>query len=302
MLRIIQKRNWLFGFSAVVLIPGIVALAVFGLKLGLDFTGGTKLTATFSQIRPDGPAVAEKIKTLNIGGVTAQTAGEKEMIIRLATITDEQRQQVNSTLSSAYPGYSETAFDSVGPTIGAELLRRAMYAIILVLAAIVLYISWAFRKVGIGPVPAWVYGVSAIIALVHDLFVVIGIFAILGHYAGIEVDSLFVTALLTVLGFSVHDTIVVFDRVRERLIRGQESSFEETVNVSLNQTLVRSLATSFTTLLVLAALYFFGGQSIQNFTLALLVGIASGTYSSIFVATPLLVVYDEWRKRRHGRR
>ena len=168
----------------------------------------------------------------------------------------------------------------------------------LVLVDIILYISWAFRRVNIGPVPAWVYGMSAIIALVHDVFIVVGIFAILGHWFGIEIDSLFVTAMLTVLGFSVHDTIVVFDRVRERLIQGREQTFEDTVNVSLNQTLVRSLNTSTTTLLVLCALFLFGGVTIKNFSLALLIGIASGTYSSIFVASPLLVVYNSWRRRR----
>jgi len=298
MYRIIQKRNWLFLFSGLILVPGIIGLIMYGLNLGLDFTGGTKLTGTFAADRPSGPAVAELLSPLELGQVTAQTAGETDMIVRLPTITNDQRQQVIDAIVAAHPTFTETAFDSVGPTIGQELMRRAVIAIILVLVAIILYISWAFRRVGVGPVPAWVYGASAIVALVHDLFIVVGIFAILGHFFGIEIDALFVTALLTVLGFSVHDTIVVFDRVRERLLIGREESFEDTVNVSLNQTMVRSLGTSFTTLLVLVALYLFGGESIRNFSLALVIGIASGTYSSIFVATPLLVVYNEWNKKR----
>ncbi len=301
MYRIIQKRNWLFGLSLAVTIPGLLALGVFGLKLGIDFTGGSRLTVNFSAARPAAPQVADIVTSVGVGTATVQTAGDQDMVIRLPNLTNEQRQQVLTKLQFEYPGAAESAFESIGPTLGKELFQRAVLAIGLVLLAIVFYISWAFRKVGIGPVPAWVYGVSAIVALFHDLLVVVGIFAVLGHYANVEVDALFVTALLTVLGFSVHDTIVVFDRVRERLRLGHEATFEETVNVSLNQTLVRSLNTSLTTMLVLFALYLFGGESIRNFTLALLIGIASGTYSSIFVATPLLVVYERWKARRSNR-
>lgn len=301
MYHIIQKRNWLFGLSLAVTIPGIIAWAVFGLKLGIDFTGGSRLTVKFTADRPAATEVAKVVSAAGVGDATAQTAGEKDMVVRLPSITNDQRQTVLEKLQAAYPGATETAFESIGPTLGAELFRRAIIAVGIVILAIVFYISWAFRKVGIGPVPAWVYGVAAIVALIHDLLVVVGIFALLGHYADIELDALFVTALLTVLGFSVHDTIVVFDRVRERLRVGHEGTFEQTVNVSLNQTLVRSLNTSITTLLVLVALYLFGGASIRNFTLALIIGIASGTYSSIFVATPLLVVYERWRAKRLGR-
>lgn len=298
MFRIIQKRNWLFALSLLILVPGVVALFMFGLRLGLDFTGGTRMTVTFKDDRPAGPEVDELTTQAGFGEAVVQTAGPRDMVIRLPSITNEQRQELMTKLEEKFPGVTEKAFESLGPTIGQELWRRATTAIILVLVAIVIYISWAFRKVAAGPVPAWVYGLSAIIALIHDIFIVVGVFSILGHYYQIEIDSLFVTALLTVLGFSVHDTIVVFDRVRERLLRGREDTFEETVNVSLNQTLVRSLNTSLTTLLVLLALYLFGGESIRNFTLALLIGIASGTYSSIFVASPLLVVYERWKARR----
>jgi preprotein translocase subunit SecF len=298
MLRIIQKRNWLFILSGLILIPGLVYLGLYGLKLGIDFTGGTSMTVTFATARPDGPAVAAKISALGFGQATAQTAGEKDIIIRLPAVNNDQRQTIIDSLTKSYTGLKEKAFDSIGPTIGAEMFRRALSAIALVLIAIIAYMSWAFRKVNVGPVPPWAYGLSAVIALVHDILIVIGIFAILGHFFNIEIDALFVTALLTVLGFSVHDTIVVFDRIRERLLQSHDESYEDTVNVSLNQTMVRSLATSFTTLLVLASLYLFGGLTIRNFILALLIGIASGTYSSIFVASPLLVVYNNWRQKR----
>lgn len=298
MYKIIQKRRWLFILSLAVLVPGVVALFVWGLRPGLDFTGGAKLTVSFATNRPTGSTVAKLLADQGFKDATAQTAGQTDLVIRTKTLSNEQRQKILDTLTKQYPGATESAFESFGPTIGTELFRRALTAIILVLVAIVIYISWAFRKVSVGPVRAWVYGLSAVIALAHDVLIVIGIFSILGHFAKVEVDSLFVTALLTVLGFSVHDTIVVFDRIRERLIVGHESSFEETVNVSLNQTLVRSINTSMTTLLVLTALLLFGGVTIHNFVLALLIGIASGTYSSIFVASPLLVVYERWRANR----
>lgn len=298
MFRIIQKRNYLFAFSLAILIPGMIAWSVWGLRLGIDFTGGSHLTVTFNAIRPPAPDIAAAITKLGYGSATAQTAGEHQADIRLPSVSNTQRQAILDALNKTYGSVSEQSFDSIGPVIGRELLRRSVTALILVLIAIVLYISWAFRRVGVGPVPAYVYGLSAVLALFHDLLVVVGIFAILGHYLKIEIDSYFVTALLTVLGFSVHDTIVVFDRIRERLIRGTEQTYEETVNVSLNQTLVRSLNTSLTTLLVLTALELFGGTTIRNFILALLIGIASGTYSSIFVASPLLVVYERWKANR----
>lgn len=298
MYKIIQKRRWWLGFSLLVLVPGLWGLLQFGLKLGIDFTGGTRLVVTFDENRPSAPEAATVVSGLDFGAATAQTAGETDMIFRLPTITNEQRQQILDRLQTEFGQVTEQNFESIGPTIGRELFQRALVAIGLVLVVIVLYISIVFRKVGIGPVRPWVYGVTAIVALIHDLVIVVGIFALLGHYRSVEIDSLFVTALLTVLGFSVHDTIVVFDRIRERLQIGSEDTFEDTVNVSLNQTLVRSLNTSLTTLLVLVSLYIFGGESIRNFTLALLIGIASGTYSSIFVASPLLVVYERWRRKR----
>ncbi|MDP1709551.1 MAG: protein translocase subunit SecF [Candidatus Komeilibacteria bacterium] len=191
----------------------------------------------------------------------------------------------------------EDQFESIGPTVGKELLRRSIYSILAVLSAIIIYIAWAFRKVS-QPVSSWKYGVAAVIALTHDVVIPCGIFAVLGHFWGVEIDILFITALLTMLGFSVHDTIVVFDRTRENLARARhQGSFEETVNQSVNETIRRSINTSMTAFLALLAMYLFGGDSVKYFVLALMMGIIFGTYSSIFIASPLLVVWNNWSHR-----
>ena len=200
-------------------------------------------------------------------------------------------------LSEKYEGMIEEQFTSIGPVIGRELKGQAAVQLILVSLGIIFYIAYAFRKVT-RPVSSWRFGVAAIVALVHDLLIVIGVFAILGHYRGVEVDSLFVTALLTVLGFSVHDTIVVFDRIRENLRIRAGANLFEIINNSINQTLIRSLNTSLTVVFVLAALFLFGGESIHYFVLALLIGIVAGTYSSIFIASPILYVWHTWEVSR----
>ena len=192
----------------------------------------------------------------------------------------------------------EMRFESIGPVIGQELQDKSVKAILSVLIAIVLYIAWAFRKVS-KPVSSWKYGVTAIIALAHDVIIPTGIFAVLGHLFGIEIDILFVTALLTILGFSVNDTIVVFDRTRENLARDHHKhDFDWIVNKSVNETIRRSLFTSLTTFLVLFAIYLYGGETIKYFVLALMIGVVVGTYSSIFLASPLLVVWEKWSRRR----
>ncbi len=296
MFRIIQKRNYLFAVSTLLLIPGVVALSLWGLKLGIDFTGGSLIVVDL----PSRPAVEEVRAALTQAGVSEaiiQSSGQSSYVLRLPYLSNDQHQAIQQALQKTFAQASEQSYETIGPTIGRELKQRAVLALSAVLAAIILYITWAFRRVSRGPVPSWVYGASAFLALVHDVLMVLGAFAFLGHFLRIEVDSLFVTALLTVLGFSVHDTIVVFDRIRERLRVSAERTYEGVVNESLNQTLVRSLNTSLTTVIVLVALLLFGGDSIRLFVLALVIGIISGTYSSIFVASPLLVVYERWRHR-----
>lgn len=293
MFRIVQKRNFFFVLSLLILVPGIVAYARWGLKLGIDFTGGTIIS--YAHVADPAP-ITDVIRGQGYHP-TVQTSGSGGVSVRLESLTPEQHTSLTAAVLQKTPTTFETSYETIGPTIGRELRAKAVSATILVLIGILIYVTWAFRRVSVGPVRAWVYGASTIVALVHDVFIVVGTFALLGHYAGVEVDSLFVTALLTVLGFSVHDTIVVFDRIRERLLTSASSSFEETVNASLNQTLARSLNTSLTTLFVLLALYLFGGESIRHFTLALLIGITAGTYSSLFVASPLLVLWERLRNR-----
>jgi len=297
MYRIVQKRNWLFALSIALMVPGIISFAIWGLKLGIDFTGGTLIEFSIPS-QPSAEDVRTVVSSSEFGEAAVQRAGDSGYVIRLGFLSNDQHQLLLTALSSAYPGATETAYNTVGPTIGNELKDRAVVAVVAVLLGIILFITYAFRGVSRGPVPSWVYGLAALAALVHDVFMVVGIFSILGHFGNVEIDALFVTALLTVLGFSVHDTIVVFDRIRERLRISSSHEFESIVNESLNQTLVRSLNTSLTTVIVLVALALFGGESIRFFVFALIIGIISGTYSSIFVASPLLVVYERWRSRR----
>lgn len=292
MFKITQHRNIFFIISGLLIIPGIIALSMGGLKLGIDFTGGSMIELTFTGARPTPQQIQDKLSALNLGNLVIQPLGDKDTSIKLKNIENSTYQDILKNLKDNFGDVVEKSFESIGPTLGNEIKSKAITATVLVLIFILLYISFAFRKASFGPVKSWVFGLGAIIALIHDLILVVGVFAILGKYLNVEIDTLFITALLTVLGFSVHDTIVVYDRIRERLRLNYNKTFEETVNESVNQTLVRSLNTSLTTILVLLALYLFGGESIKYFILALLIGITAGTYSSIFIASPLLVVWN----------
>jgi preprotein translocase subunit SecF len=295
---IIGKRKIWFGFSGLLSIVAIIFLSLWGLKLGIDFTGGSILEISYSQARPSMEQISESLADLDINSLKLQPSGEYNYIIRFEEIDESTHQAINTSLSTIKiegvedNAFSELRFEAVGPIIGNELKTKAVQSIVVVLVFIVLYIAFAFRKVS-KPVASWKFGIAAIIALVHDVLIIAGIFAALGYFINIEVDSLFVTALLTILGFSVHDTIVTFDRTRENLFKNQDKGFDEIVNISVNQTIIRSINTSVTTLLVLMAIYFFGGDSIKNFVLALILGVIIGTYSSIFLASPLLTI---WRK------
>jgi len=305
-LRIIQNRQYFYGFSAVLFLAGVFSLIAWGLKPGLDFTGGSLLEISFSDNRLANNEVQEAVKDLNLGELKVQTAGEQGIILRFKSVDEETHQKILTTIISQAKtlkpnqAVKEVRFESVGPIIGKELAQRAWVAIFLAMACIILYIAYAFRKVS-KPVASWKFGVAAIIALAHDIIIVIGLFSILGHFFNIEIDSLFITALLTILGFSVHDTIVVFDRTRENLSKHYSANLEEVVNDSINQTLHRSINTSVSVLLALLALYFLGGESIRNFVLALIAGIAIGTYSSIFVASTILVDWNNLDKKLRKR-
>jgi len=296
MINVVGKRKIFYGFSLALIGAGIFSVIFWGLHFGIDFKGGSLIEINWQGQRPDAKTVKDILSPLDLGDISVQPAGDTGMILRLKDIDEATHQNVLSTLEQIGP-LQETRFDSVGPVIGEELKRRAYSAIAMVLLLIIVYIAFAFRKVS-RPVASWKYGVAAVIALFHDVFIPTGIFSILGHYAGVEIDLLFVTGLLTILGFSVHDTIVVFDRIRENLRKGVGKSFEDTVNVSINQTITRSINTSLTVFLTLLAIYIFGGVSTRFFALLLMIGIFFGTYSSIFVASSLLVTSEAWRQKR----
>ncbi|MBI4811860.1 protein translocase subunit SecF [Candidatus Falkowbacteria bacterium] len=302
MYSIIQKRKIWLSISGLLFVVAVVAIGLWGFKFGIDFTGGSLLEVRFTTpfnkggeggFRPTVTEAQDALKDLNLGSLTVQPAGEKDMILRFQDTTEEKHQEVLNALGGK-DKVEELRFDSVGPSIGQELKRKSIYAIFFVLLAIVAYISLAFRKVS-KPVASWKYGVSALIAMFHDVIITLGVFSVLGKFADVEINTPFVAAVLTVIGYSVHDTIVVFDRTRENLPKSNED-FAGTVNMSLNQTLVRSINTSLTVILTLVAVIIFGGPSIRVFASALAIGIFIGTYSSIFVASPLLVVWEKWKK------
>ncbi len=294
--KIIQTRNIWLTVSGVLFIVFLAALLLWGFKYGIDFTGGSLLEVKFNQARPQVSELEDSLSGLKLSSLIVQPVGESDMILRFQETTEETHQAVLAKLNqlAGNSGLEELRFDSVGPSIGAELKRKAIYAILLVLIAILLYITYAFRKVS-KPIASWKYGSAAIIAMFHDAIITMGVFAVLGEFYNVEINTPFVAAILTVIGYSMHDTIVVFDRIRENLPRSNED-FEGTVNTSVNQTLVRSLNTSLTVILVLLSIIIFGGASIRTFALALAIGIFIGTYSSIFVASPLLVIWEKFRK------
>jgi preprotein translocase subunit SecF len=299
--KIIQKRNIWLGISLALFIVCLTALMAWGLKSGIDFTGGSLLEVKFIGSRPTVNQTEAGLVDLKLSSLIVQPVGEQDMMLKFQETAEETHQAILTKLTKLTKqdnqnnSIEELRFESVGPSIGQELKIKSLWAIFFALLAMLAYITYAFRKVS-RPIASWKYATSAIIAMFHDAVITVGIFAILGHYYGIEINIAFVAAVLTVIGYSVHDSIVVFDRTRENLPKSNED-FEGTVNTSLNQTLVRSIHTSLTSLLVLLAIIIFGGASIRTFVLALAIGIFAGTYSSIFVASPILVVWEKWGKK-----
>lgn len=308
-MKIIKRTNWWFGISGALMLAALLLWIALGLNLGIDFTGGSLLEVRYDNVeRPAQAEVLEAMKDLNVP-ITVSAAGEQGYILRFAEVDEATHQAMLDRLEglvadrevaegAAAPVVTELQFNSIGPVVGQELAERSVNAIIVVLLAIIAYIAYAFRKVSY-PVQSWKYGVVAIITLFHDILITIGVFILLGKVFGWQVDATFVAALLTILGYSVNDTIVIFDRIRENLHR-LDGTFEDIVEASVNETVSRSLNMTITTVLALGAILFFGGVTIQPFVGALVVGMLIGTYSSIFVASPLLVLWQriEWKLKK----
>jgi preprotein translocase subunit SecF len=291
----VSRRNWFFLVSLIIIVPGILSMATRGFLLGIDFAGGTEFTLAFAD-KPNGLTVENYVTAENIHGTVIPTGTAGEYIIRAVPLSPAAQDAVVSDLRSKLGPVEVKSVLEVGGTIAGETIEFALLAVVLAAVAILLLLAIRFRNVPGGWRAGFQFGGSALAALLHDVFLLTGVFSILGKVLGLrigEIDSLFVTAVLTVVGFSVHDTIVVFDRIRENLRVSQRLSFEQVVNLSIMQTAARSIITSFTVVLVLAAILIAGGDTLKGFALALMIGIVSGTYSSIFNAAPLLVV---WRK------
>lgn len=295
---IVGKRRLFLVISGIVTGICLISIVLFGFKLSIEFTGGSKLEiASTDKKEIDITKVKKVATTEKIKIVTITKNSEKDILVRTDTISDAKKNEFLAKLTDSGVNVKEKSFNTLGPIIGGETRNNAFKAIGLAIIAITLYIAFAFRHVS-KPVSSWKFGISAIIALVHDVLIVVGTFSILGTLFGVEVDTLFITAVLTIMGFSVHDTIVVFDRIRENLIKNVRNlSFEQVVNQSFNETLARSLNTSLTVVLVLFALLLFGGASIRWFIVAFLVGIITGTYSSIFIASAVLIEWYDLNKK-----
>jgi len=292
-MQIIKYKYWYLLFSLVILVPGVISLAVFRLNLAIDFTGGSvfqyetvlDIGAVRQVMEQQGVVVEEVIKE------------ENTALVRAKPIETSKINAITTALKERDANATQTSFETIGPSIGAETTKKAFIALVVASLGILFYIAYAFRNIP-KPYSSFRFGASALIAMLHDALVVLGVFSILGHFFNVEIDSLFITALLTVIGFSVHDTIVVFDRIRENLRKlSANTKFSEVVNYSIVETLNRSFATSLTVIITLTALLLLGGESIKYFTLALLIGIISGTYSSIFNAAPILVIWEEQKSK-----
>ena len=283
---VFHKKKF-FTISGILLLISILSLIIFGLKPGIDFTGGTIMEIEYQEISLTNNEIKDVFLNLDLGDIKVQSTGEKGYVIRLKEIDEITHQEILKLLE--YP--EEIRFESIGPVIGKELAQKAKWSIGLSLIAIILYVAWAFRKLSkiSGKGESWRYGIGALLALFHDVIILLGFFSILGAFWGVEISTSFITAVLIVLGYSVNDTIVIYDRIRENLLIYRFKDMAKTINLSLNETIVRSLNTSFTTLFALLAIYLFGGESIKYFILAMMVGVGIGTWSSIAIASQLLL-------------
>lgn len=290
----LKYRKIYFIFSGSLILASVICLIIFGLKLGIDFTGGSILELEFKEKKPSNQEIQEKLIELNLEEIYLQSTNEKGIILRMKEIDEETHQKILEKLGGKEK-LIELRFESIGPVIGKELREKTKILITLSLLAIVVYIGLAFRKIR-KPIHSWQCGLVAIFCLFHDILLPLGVFSILGKFFGIQITIPVIVALLTVLGYSINNTVVVYDRIRENLLKKIKISFEEAINFSLNQTLTRQINTSLTTLFVLMAILFFGSETLRYFTLALTLGILAGTYSSFFLASPILIIWLKWKK------
>ncbi len=302
---ITKNRKIFYTLSLILVAVSIASLFVWGLELGIDFKGGSVIEVRYTDTLPDSALIQKNISALateiSLGNYVLQSVGETDYSIKSRLVSDTERQQIENAFSNNGAINTELKkVNSIGPLIGKEAGQKAVISIILVILCIILFITFAFRKVS-KPVQSWKYGLMAIVALAHDIIIPVGVFSILGHYLSYEVDTLFVTALLVILGFSIHDTIVVYDRIRENLHNSHKENnkkdFETIVGESVNQTIMRSINTSLTTALALVVLYFLGPEATNHFALTLILGVIIGTYSSIFIASALLVTIEKVQKK-----
>ena len=290
---IIKYKKIFISTSIALIILSFASIAFFGLNFGIDFKGGALTEVIFKENRPDQKIVENSLSSLSLGQILIQPTGADGYSLKTRDLNEVER---SALLTALGPKAEEKSFTSIGPSVGTELARKSIISFILVALGIIFYIAFSFRKVS-KPVSSWKYGLIAIVSLIHDIIIPVGGFVIFSHFFGGEIDTLFVVAVLTILGLSVSDTIVVFDRIRENIRVGHFKTFEETVGKSLEQVYIRSIITALTVIIVLLSLVFFGPKSTQNFALMLTAGMFFGTYSSIFLASPLLVTVNNWQKK-----
>lgn len=290
----LKYRKIYFIFSGILILASIICLFVFGLNPGIDFTGGSILEIEYKTERSSNQTINSSLSDFNLGEINLQPTGERGVILRMRNISEKTHQGIIQRLSEK-DEIEELRFESIGPVIGRELKEKTKIVVLLSILTIVLYIAFAFRKLS-WPAKSWQYGIASLIVLFHDVLIPLGIFSVLGKFYGVQITIPVIVALLTVLGYSINNTVVVFDRIRENLLK-KAGDYQEIVDKSLNQTLSRSISTSLTTLFVLISIFILGGETLKYFSLALILGIIIGTYSSLFLVGPLLVSWLRWRKK-----
>lgn len=298
--RFVRYRKIFYIFSIILTVLSLVGILAIGLKWGIDFTGGSLLSFSYQGATPEQGLITDKLKEIGLSEISLQREGNNRYLLKTKSIDESKHQEALTALRSLGTlDEGALSFQSFGPDVGMELRNKTQVVVILSLLGILIYIAFSFRKVS-RPVKSYIYGLTGSLALMHDVLIPLGVFVVLGQVYGAEVTIPIVTGLLTVFGYSINDSVVVFDRVRENLLKARGTDFEVIIDDSLNQTLGRSFSTSFTVLLALVGIFLFGGESLRYFSLALILGIGFGTYSSIFVATLLLFTFYRWQEKRKG--